>query len=113
MSEDLLKLPSELRSGLIEQLNKRVAPYRRGTIFIGWILLGYSVGGGLLLTGLAIVAGLMVSYWVSVALVILYFLGLAGLIVFSNKRGKMYEKRMLFNTGLVVHNLNWNPGEVF
>jgi hypothetical protein len=75
-------------------------------------MLMYAVIGGLSLTIIALLFGLLSSYWVSVAIAIMYFLSLAMLITFMNKRGKLHEKRLLFNTGLVLHNMNYNPGEV-
>lgn len=55
---------------------------------------------------------IFVSFWVSVMIAIIYFGALFVIIRVSNKRGKMLEKKLIFNMGLVLMNLNQNLGEV-
>lgn len=112
-AEDVLKLPEDLQKPLIKAINNKVARFRQPQIFIQRLLLGYSILGGLILTISALLFAFIISYWISVALAILYFIGLFIVITYSTKRGKMLEKRMLFNLSLVVTNLNNNIGEVY
>ena len=62
---------------------------------------------------LAIIFAYFVSFWVSIGIGVLYFVGLFVVIIFSNKRGKLYEKRMLLNMGVIVANMNFNVGEIW
>lgn len=47
-----------------------------------------------------------VSYWFSISIALVYFIGLTIVILIHSKRGKMLEMKMLFNMALIVANLN-------
>jgi hypothetical protein len=61
----------------------------------------------------ASIFAIFVSYWVSISIAVLYFIGLLAVIIYSTKRGKMFEKRMLINMTLIIANLNQNAGEIY
>ena len=69
--------------------------------------------GGILLAVFASIFAIFVSYWVSISIGGLYFIGLIAVIVYSTKRGKMFEKCMLVNMALIIANLNQNVGEIY
>lgn len=70
--------------------------------------MGYIVLGLLLLSILAVVLGVFISYWISLGLVILYFIGLIVIQRITSKIQQDMEKRVLFNIALVLSNLNFN-----
>lgn len=106
LAEDAVLLPDDLQVPLLLALNNRLAPYRKGPINLQKALLGYSILGGLILCIFATIFGLFVSFWFSVAIALFYFLGLFVMITFHSKRGKLLEKRMMFNMAILVMNLN-------
>ena len=61
----------------------------------------------------ASIFAIFVSYWVSISIAVLYLIGLLAVIIYSTKRGKMFEKRMLINMTLIIANLNQNAGEIY
>lgn len=64
--------------------------------------MGYIVLGMLLLAIFAVLLGVFVSYWISLGLIILYFIGLV-IIQRITARNQVYlEKVVLFNTALVL-----------
>ena len=77
------------------------------------LLLTYILLGGAMVTALAIIFGVYVSAWISLILSIIYFIGLGVVVTFHTRRGKLLEKRMLFNMGLILANMNYNKGEVY
>ena len=111
-SEDVLQLPVQLKDSLVAAINTRVAKHRQQPIRLlkGLILL--SIGGALLLSTLAIVLAFAFSLLVSICLASFYFVALFLMITFHSKRSKLYEKKYIFNLGLVIANLNSNKGEV-
>jgi hypothetical protein len=64
------------------------------------------------LTILGAVFAIFVSIWISVVMALIYFAGLFVMISISNKRSYIYEKKLIFNMGLVLMNLNNNKGEI-
>lgn len=75
-------------------------------------MLYYVVLGALSLCLIGALFAIFVSFWVSVVIALIYFGGLFLMIRFSNKRGKLLEKKLIFNMGLVLMNLNQNADEV-
>ena len=75
-------------------------------------MLYYVVLGALALCLVGALFAIFVSFWISVVIALLYFGGLFVMIRISNKRGKLLEKKLVFNMGLVLMNLNQNSDEV-
>jgi hypothetical protein len=75
-------------------------------------MLYYVVLGALSLCLIGALFAIFVSFWVSVVIALIYFGGLFFMIRISNKRGKLLEKKLIFNMGLVLMNLNQNADEV-
>jgi hypothetical protein len=112
ISDELLLLPEELRSSFIEVLNTRLFEFRKGPVLLQKVMLYYVVIGALALCLVGALFAIFVSFWISVVIALLYFGGLFVMIRISNKRGKLLEKKLIFNMGLVLMNLNRNPDEV-
>jgi len=70
--------------------------------------MGYIVLGMLLLSIFAVLLGVLVSYWISLGLIILYFIGLIVIQRITARNQLFLEKVVLFNTALVLQNLNTN-----
>ena len=70
--------------------------------------MGYIVLGMLLLRIFAVLLGVLVSYWISLGLIILYFIGLIVIQRITARNQLFLEKVVLFNTALVLQNLNTN-----
>jgi hypothetical protein len=75
-------------------------------------MLYYVVLGALALCLIGALFAIFVSFWISVVLALIYFGGLFVMIRISNKRGKLLEKKLIFNMGLVLMNMNQNVGDV-
>jgi hypothetical protein len=63
-------------NGLIVVFNQKLGPYRQKLVFQFKLLMGYIILGMLLLSIFAVLLGVLVSYWISLGLIILYFIGL-------------------------------------
>lgn len=75
------------------------------------LLMGYIILGILALGTTAVLLGVIFSYWISLVLVILYFVGLVIIQRVTNKNQAKLEKAVLFNTALVISNMNLNALE--
>ena len=64
--------------------------------------MGYIVLGMLLLSIFAVLLGVLVSYWISLGLIILYFIGLIVIQRITARNQLFLEKVVLFNTALVL-----------
>jgi hypothetical protein len=64
--------------------------------------MGYIVLGMLLLAIFAVLLGVFVSYWISLGLIILYFIGLIVIQRITARNQVYLEKVVLFNTALVL-----------
>jgi hypothetical protein len=67
-------------------------------------MMAYILGGLLLISVMATVLGMFVSYWISVVLVGFYFIGLVIVIRTTNKIGKNLEKSVHINLALILLN---------
>jgi len=67
-------------------------------------MMAYILGGLLLISVMATVLGMFVSYWISVFLVGFYFIGLVIVIRTTNKLGKNLEKSVHINLSLILLN---------
>ena len=67
-------------------------------------MMAYILGGLLLISVMATVLGMFVSYWISVVLVGFYFIGLVIVIRTTNKLGKNLEKSVHINLALILLN---------
>ena len=70
------QLPVEDILGFVSTINMKIAPHRKRLVMQIRIMIGYIFGG---LFGLAIIAtilGLLFNGWVSLIVVIIYFVGL-------------------------------------
>ena len=110
--ETLLILPEELRSKLIEVLNTRLFEFRKGPVMMQKVLLYYVVIGALLLCLVGALVAIFISGWLLGVVAAIYFSGLLFVIIVSNSREKLLEKKLIFNMGLVLANLNVNANEV-
>ena len=110
--ETLLILPEELRSKLIEVLNTRLFEFRKGPEMMQKVLLYYVVIGALLLCLVGALVAIFISGWLLGVVAAIYFSGLFFVIIVSNSREKLLEKKLIFNMGLVLSNLNVNANEV-
>jgi hypothetical protein len=100
------KLPEELRERLPEVLNARLLEFRKGPVTLQKLMLSYIVIGALMLCLVGALFAIFVSIWISVVIAIIYFGGLFVLIRVSNKRGKLLEKKLIMNMGVILMNLN-------
>lgn len=71
-------------------------------------MLGYIVLGMLFLTIMAVLLGIFVSYWISLVLVVLYFIGLIIVQRVTANIQQRMEKSFLFNMALILGNINFN-----
>ena len=95
-------------NGLITVINQKITPYRSKLVLQFKILMGYIILGILLLGTTAVLLGVIFSYWLSLAAIILYFIGLLIIHKVTATRQSTLEKSVLFNTALVLSNLNFN-----
>lgn len=105
-------LPEELRQKLVEVLNNRLFEFRKGPVMLQKAMLYYVVLGALALCVVGALFAIFVSFWISVVIALIYFGGLFFMIRISNKRGKLLEKKLILNMGLICMNLNKNLDEV-
>ena len=63
-------------NGIIVLINQKISPYRQKLVLQTKIMMGYIVVGLLLLSIMAVLLGVLVSYWISLGLIVLYFVGL-------------------------------------
>lgn len=63
-------------NGLIVVINQKIGPYRQKLVFQFKLLMGYIILGMLLLSIFAVLLGVFVSYWISLGLIVVYFIGL-------------------------------------
>jgi hypothetical protein len=68
--------------------------------------------GALALCLVGALFAIFVFFWISVVISLIYFGGLVVMIRISNKRRKLLEKKLIFNMGLVLMNMNQNVDEV-
>ena len=71
-------------------------------------MMGYIVVGLLLLSIMAVLLGVLVSYWISLGLVVLYFVGLIIIQRITSRVQQRMEKVVFFNMALILSNLNFN-----
>lgn len=112
LNDEVMLLPEDLRSNLIKTLNARLFEFRKGPVMLQKLVLYYVVIGALALCLVGALFAIFVSFWISVVIALLYFVGLFAVIRISNKRGKLLEKKLIFNMGLILMNLNKNVDEV-
>lgn len=95
-------------NGLIVMINQKLKLLRGKLVMQFKLLVGYIVLGLLLLGSIAVLVGFLVSYWISLILIVVYFIGLAVIQRITARNQSSLEKKLLFNTALVLSNLNWN-----
>ena len=107
-SDDIQNLPIILREPVANLINEKIAKLRASPIRNTKVLLIASIGGGIFLSIIAILLAIMVSYWLVIFFVLFYLLMLFLTITFHSKRGKLLEKKYLFNLALIINNANNN-----
>jgi hypothetical protein len=95
-------------NGIMTLINSKVNPYRKRLVLQIKIIMSYIVGGVLLLSVFATLLGIAISYWISLVLVIFYFIGLFVIQKVTSKRTQQMEKTVIFNLALILTNINKN-----
>jgi hypothetical protein len=63
----------------------------------------------MILLGLAaVLLGILISFWISLGLILLYFLGLVIIQRVTSKKSVYLEKTVFFNTALALSNMNFS-----
>lgn len=85
-------LPDELKHNLIDVLNSRLFPFRKGPVLMQKLVLSYVIFGAIILCILGALLAIFVSFWIAIVVAAIYFAGLFIVIKVSNSKGKKLEK---------------------
>ena len=85
---------------IVSKINTQVLPIRTELVKQSKWLMGYIIVGLVLVSIMATVLGIYVSYIVSIIFIALYFVGLFIMIKCTNRKIKELEKHLVFNLAI-------------
>lgn len=90
----------------VETINVKVEPYRRKLVTQIRIIMAYIIGGIFFLAIFATILTLLFNAWLSLIVVIAYFVGLFFIQRKTSRVTAEMEKVVMFNLAVILYNLN-------
>ena len=100
------QLPPEDMMGFVSTINQKIEPHRKKLVNQIKIIMGYIIGGIFFLALFATILAFLVSAWLSLIVVVIYFVGLFFIQQKTSKVTAEMEKVIVFNLAIILHNLN-------
>ena len=100
------QLPPEDMLGFVSTINMKIAPHRKKLVMQIRIIMSYIIGGIFFLAIFATILGLVFNGWLSLLIVIAYFVGLFFIQRKTSKVTAEMEKIIMINLAIILHNLN-------